>query len=136
MSQENKDLAHRWNQIFEGDFGAADDIIGEDCVFHDGPPGLLPGPDGVKEWAIMLRNGFPNIKMTEEQFIAEGDKVAGRFVAQATHGGEFMGVAATGNQVTFSGINIMRVAEGKIVEHWVNYDTMGIMQQIGAGPRS
>ena len=110
--------------------------VADDCVFHDGPPGLLPGPGGVTEWAIMIRNGFPNIKMTEEQFIAEGDRVVGRFVAQATHGGEFMGVAATGNQVTFSGINIMRVAEGKIVEHWVNYDTMGIMQQIGAGPGS
>ncbi len=133
MSQENKDLAHSWNQIFEGDFGVAEEIVAEDCVFHDGPPGLLPGPDGVKEWAIMIRNGFPDIRVTEEQFIAEGDRVAGRFVAQATHGGEFMGVPATGNPVTFSGINIMRVAEGKIAEHWVNYDALGIMQQIGAG---
>ena len=58
MSEENKTLAHRWNQIFEGDLGAADDIIGEECVYHDGPPGILSGPEGVKEWAIMFRDGF------------------------------------------------------------------------------
>ncbi len=133
MSQENKDLAHRWNLIFEGDFGVAHDIVGEDCVFHDGPPGLLPGPDGVKEWAIMIRNGFPDIHVTEEEFIAEGDRVACRFVAQATHGGEFMGVPATGKQVRVSGIDIMRIAGGKIVEHWGTVDTLGLMQQLGAG---
>ena len=48
MSEENKTLAHRWNQIFEGDLGAADDIIAEGCVYHDGPPGILSGPEGVK----------------------------------------------------------------------------------------
>ena len=134
MSQENKDLAHRWHQIFEGDYGIADDIIAEDCVYHNGPPDILPGPEGVKEWAIMFRNGFTDLHIAEEDFIAEGDKVVGRFVAQGTHGGEFMGVAPTGNQITLSGINIMRIADGKIVEHWVNYDAMGLMQQIGAMP--
>ena len=135
MSEENKTLAHRWNQIFEGDLGAADDIIGEDCVYHDGPPGILTGPEGVKEWAIMFRDGFPDIHVIEEQFIAEGDRVVGRFVAEATHTGEFMGVRPTGNKITFSGINIMRVADGKIVEHWVNLDALGLMQQIGAVPQ-
>ena len=136
MSQENKDLAHRWNLIFEGDFAIADDIVADDCVYHDGPPGLLPGPDGVKEWAIMIRNGFPDIRITEEDFVAEGDKVACRFVAHATHGGEFMGVPATRKQVNVSGIDIMRIADGKIVEHWATVDTLGIMQQIGAVPSS
>lgn len=136
MSEENKALAHRWNQIFEGDFGIADDIIADDCVYHDGPPDLLPGPDGVKEWAIMFRSGFIDLRITEEEFIAEGDKVVGRFVAQGTHQGDFMGVRATGNPVTISGINIMRVANSKIVEHWVNLDALGLMQQIGAIPSS
>ena len=84
MSEENKALAHRWNQIFEGDFAVADDIIAEDCVYHDGPPDLLPGPDGVKEWAIMFRSGFIDLRITEEDFIAEGDKVVGRFVARGS----------------------------------------------------
>lgn len=134
MSEENKALAHRWNLIFEGDFAIAEDIIADDCVYHDGPPDLLPGPEGVKEWAIMFRSGFIDLRITEEEFIAEGDKVVGRFVAQGTHQGEFMGVRATGNSVTISGINIMRIADGKIVEHWVNYDALGLMQQIGAIP--
>ena len=136
MSEENKVLARRWNRIFEGDLAIADDIIADDCVYHDGPPDILAGPDGVKEWAIMFRNGFPDLHITEEQFLAEGDKVVGRFVAQGTHQGEFMGVPATRKQITISGINIMRIADGKIVEHWVNLDAMGLMQQIGAIPGS
>ena len=88
----------------------------------------------MKEWAIMIRNGFPDIHMTAEDFVAEGDKVASRFEAQGTHNVEFSGVPATGKAVTVSGINIMRIADGKIVEHWVQYDVMGMMQQIGAIP--
>ena len=136
MSEENKALARRWNRIFEGDLAIAHDIIDDDCVYHDGPPDILAGPDGVKEWAIMFRNGFPDLHITEEQFLSEGDRVVGRFVAQGTHQGEFMGVRATGNEITISGINIMRIADGKIVEHWVNLDAMGVMQQIGAIPAS
>ena len=132
MSEENKALARRWNRIFEGDLAIADDIIADDCVYHDGPPDILAGPEGVKEWAIMFRNGFTDLRVTEEQFIAEGDKVVGRFVAQGTHQGEFMGVPATGKQITISGINIVRIADGMIAEHWVNLDAMGLMQQIGA----
>ena len=56
------------------------------------------------------------------------------FVAKGTHTKEFMGVPATGNQVSISGINIFRISGGRIVEHWVNYDAMGLMQQIGAIP--
>ena len=134
MSEENKELARRWNKIFEGDFAIAEEIVAEDCVYHNGPPDILPGPEGVKEWAIMIRNGFPDIRITAEDFVAEGDKVAGRVDAEGTHNGEFCGVPPTGKTVTFSGINIMRIADGKIVEHWVQYDTMGIMQQIGAIP--
>ena len=134
MSEENKELARRWNKIFEGDFAIAEEIVAEDCVYHNGPPDILPGPEGVKEWAIMIRNGFPDIRITAEDFVAEGDKVAGRVDAEGTHNGEFFGVPPTGKTVTFSGINIMRIADGKIVEHWVQYDTMGIMQQIGAIP--
>ena len=136
MSEENKTLAHRWHEIFEGNLGNAEDIIADECVYHDAPPGTLSGPEGVKEWAIGFRNGFPDIRITEEQFIAEGDRVVARFVAQGTHQGEFLGVPATGNQITISGINIMRISEGKIAEHWVNYDVMGLMQQIGAIPSS
>ena len=134
MSEENKDLVRGWNRIFEGDFAVAEDIIDEDCVYHNGPPGILSGPEGVKEWAIMFRNGFPDMRVAEEDYLAEGDKVVGRFMAQGTHQGEFMGVPATGNAISIAGINIFRVAEGKIVEHWVQYDAMGLMQQIGGVP--
>jgi steroid delta-isomerase-like uncharacterized protein len=136
MSEENKSLARQWNKIFEGDFALADDIIDEDCVYHNGPPDVLPGPDGVKEWAIMVRNAFPDIRVTEEDYVAEGDKVVGRFSAQGTHNGEFFGVPATGNPITLVGINIMRISNGKIAEHWAQIDSVGLMQQVGAIPGS
>ena len=82
----------------------------------------------------MIRNGFPDIRITAEDFVAEGDKVVGRFDAEGTHNGEFFGVPASGKPVKVSGINIMRIADGKIAEHWVQYDIMGMMQQIGAIP--
>ena len=97
-------------------------------------PVLLAPSRPLSDFAIMIRNGFPDLHITDEDYVAEGDKVAGRFEAQGTHNGEFAGVPATGKPVSFSGINIMRIADGKIVEHWVQYDTMGIMQQIGAIP--
>ncbi len=134
MSEENKSLAQRWNRIFEGDFAVAHEIISDECVYHDGPPGLLPGPDGATEWAIMFRNGFPDARITEEEIVADEDLAAVRFVAEGAHGGEFMGVPATGNRVTVSGVCFMRIAQGKIMEHWGGYDALGLMRQIGAGP--
>ena len=133
MSEENKAIARRWNRIFEGQASEADAIVAPDIVYHDGPPGITPGPDGVKAWAAMFEP-FAGMQVGEEFYIAEGDMVFGRFLAKGTHTKEFMGVPASGKQVTISGVNIFRIAGGKIVEHWVNYDATGLMQQIGAMP--
>ena len=71
---------------------------------------------------------------TIEDLFAEGDKVVLRFTFHGTHQGEFMGVAPTGKQVTMPGIDIFRIADGKIVELWGQEDVLGMMQQIGAIP--
>jgi len=133
MSEENKAIARRWNRIFEGQASEADAIIASNIVYHDAPPGIPPGPDGVKAWAAPFR-AFAGMQVGEEFYIAEGDIVVGRFVAKGTHTKEFMGVPATGKDVSISGVNIFRISGGKIVEHWVNYDALGLMQQIGAIP--
>ncbi len=133
MSEENKAIARRWNRIFEGQTSEADAIVAPNIVYHDAPPGIPPGPAGVKQWAAMF-DAISGMRVEEEFYIAEGDTVVGRFVAKGTHTKELMGVPATGNQVTISGINIFRISGGRIVEHWVNYDAMGLMQQIGAIP--
>ncbi|PKB81552.1 MAG: hypothetical protein BZY88_06445 [SAR202 cluster bacterium Io17-Chloro-G9] len=135
MSEENKAIARRWNRIFEGQASEADAIIAPNIVYHDAPPGIPAGPEGVKAWAAMFEP-LAGMRVEDEFYIAEGDIVIGRFVGKATHSNEFTGVPATGNQISVSGVNIFRISGGKIVEHWVNYDAMGLMQQIGAIPDS
>ena len=71
----------------------------------------------------------------DEQFLAEGDRVVAHYVLRGTHRGPFMGVAPTGKEVRITGINVFRVAGGKVAEHWTIMDTWGVMQQIGAVPR-
>jgi len=68
--------------------------------------------------------------------VAEGDKVVARLRISGTHQGEFLGIAPTGKQVTFTGIDILRIAEGKVMEHWGNVDELGMLQQLGAIPES
>jgi len=81
-----------------------------------------------------LQAAFPDLKSSEDDLISEGDKIVVRRTFHGTHKGEFMDVPASGNEVTFSGIFINRLTGGKIEEHWVVFDAMGLMQQIGGVP--
>ena len=128
-------LAQRWTAVFEGHADAADEIIADNCVFHDFPPGTPNGPDGVRQAAEALRTAFPDVHPVDEQFLAEGDRVMAHYVLRGTHRGPFMGVAPTGKEVRITGINVFRVVGGKVAEHWTIMDTWGVMQQIGAVPR-
>src|SRR5215210_1633400 len=138
MSEENKGIARR---AFEEVYGnrnpdAADEIYAPDFVDHDPgtPEEMRRGPDGVKQQATMYGVAFPDIQMTVEEQVVEGDRVVTRWSAQGTHEGQLMGVPASGKQVTVSGITIARLADGKIQEEWSNWDGLGLMEQIGAMP--
>lgn len=136
MSMANKAVAalfHR--EIFElGEAAAADQICTAEFVWH--APNTLPempaGPEGVKAFAAMVRAGFSDIRITRDDSIAEGDRVVDRWTFSGTHSGEFMGAPATGKRVTVSGIDIFRVADGRLAELWQSWDQLGMMQQIGA----
>ncbi len=82
----------------------------------------------------VVRAAFPDSHHTIEDLIAEGDKVVTRFTWRGTHRGEFMGVAPTGKPVTITAIDMVRIAEGRIVEHWAQADFLGLLQQLGALP--
>jgi steroid delta-isomerase-like uncharacterized protein len=138
MSEENKAIARRaLEEVFsgQGNLDVADELFAPDYVGHD-PASLedIRGPEGVKEFASMYRNAFPDVQLSVQEQVAEGDMVATRWIASGTHQGDLMGIAPTGNRVTVAGTSVERIVDGKIEETWDNYDALGMMQQIGAIP--
>lgn len=136
MSTENKAIIRRyyeelWN---EGALEVADDVIAADCVIHDPVNPGMRGPEGVKELVASYRDAFPDARFSMEDQIAKGDKVVTRWSARAAHKGELNGIPPTGEQVSVTGVDIHRLANGKIEEAWSHWDTLGLMQQIGAIP--
>lgn len=136
MSEANKTLVRRvyddmWNK---SDLSVPDTIYAPDVVNHELPPGMPEGIEGTKAYFGMFLSAFPDTQMTVEEQIAEGDKVVTRWTARGTHTGELMGIPPTGKQVTVTGINVDRIAGGKIVEEWGEFDMMGMMQQLGVVP--
>jgi len=99
-------------------------------------PGLPNGPEGVKIIATMFREAFPDYRMRIEDVVAEDDRVAARFTQGGTHKGELFGVPATGKQVEWGEIGILRIADGKVVESWYDVDMLGLMGQLGLGEQS
>jgi steroid delta-isomerase-like uncharacterized protein len=134
-TEENKGLLRRlfeevWNQ---GNLATVDELLSADYVLHD-PAMLIRGPEGFKAYVAAFRGAFPDLHATIEDQIAEEDKVAMRFTVRATHKGEFQGLPPTGKQVILTGIDIQRIANGKIAENWVNLDALGLLQQLGVAP--
>ena len=136
MSEQNKALARRYFEAENnGNLAAMDELIAADVVVHGGLfPELPSGPAGIKEIHTTLRTAFPDISVTVEDMIAEGDKVVTRWTIRGTHKGELMGIAPTGKQITEEGIEIFRIAGGKIVEIRLIHDRLGLMQQLGVIP--
>src|SRR5258708_8897709 len=138
MSEQNKALARRameevWNQ---GKLTVIDELVASNATYHDAnvPGGKFTGPEGVKQFVQIYRNAFPDVRITIEDQIAEGDKVVTRWTAVGTHKGELMGIPATGKQATVTGISVGHVVNGKFVEIWTNFDALGMLQQLGVIP--
>jgi steroid delta-isomerase-like uncharacterized protein len=137
MSEDNKAVARRVLDCFNsGNVDELDELVAADAVDHDeqNPNRGTPGPDGLKQTIQMYRAAFPDLKLTIEEQIAEGNMVATRWVAVGTHQGDLPGLPATGRQSTVTGMGFDRVENGKIAEAWGNWDTLGMMQQLGAIP--
>jgi steroid delta-isomerase-like uncharacterized protein len=136
--EENKALLRRAvEEVFsaQGNVDVADEIFAPDCVgMNPTDPQDVRGPEGAKELANMYRSAFPDVRLIIEEQVAEGDKVVTRWIAYGTHQGEMMGIAPTGNQVRVEGITISHIQEEKIVQEWELFDTLGLMQQLGAAP--
>jgi predicted ester cyclase len=108
-----------------------DDYFAPEFVSHNNPPGFPPGVEGVKRFFSMFRDAFPDVEVEIDEIVVEGDRVAVATTFTGTHQGELMGVAPTGRRVSVTGIDIVRVADGKIVEHRGLTDIVGLMRQLG-----
>jgi steroid delta-isomerase-like uncharacterized protein len=136
-AEENKMLTRRiFAEIVSGgDLALADQLVAEDFVDHNPPlPGLGQGRAGMRQLVGSLRAGFPDVQVVIEDMIAEGDEVAVRLRIRGTHEGPFAGVPATGRQVEWTAMQILRFANGKNVERWAQIDFMSLMQQLGVIP--
>ena len=123
--ENNKALVRReqeelWNHT--GDLDAAEEVF------------VPEHAEAARQEASDFRRGFPDVVSTIEDLIAEGDKVAARWRARATHRGEYVGVPATGREVEFTGISVYRIEGERIAESWTEEDELGLMRQIGAVP--
>lgn len=105
-----------------------------EVVDHALPPNVPSGLEGRKLFASAFFSAFPDIQITIEDLVAEGDRVAARQSARGTHTGELMGIPPTGKQVSITGMFIFRFENGKVVEHWEIFDQLGMMQQLGVIP--
>jgi predicted ester cyclase len=123
--EENKALVRReqeelWNHT--GDLDAAQELFAPELA------------EAARQEASEFRRGFPDAVSIIEDLVAEGDRVAARWTARATHLGEYAGVAPTGREVEFAGISVYRIEGGRIAESWTVEDELGLMRQIGAVP--
>jgi steroid delta-isomerase-like uncharacterized protein len=138
MSEHNKAIVRRlfaelWNN---GNLSVADEIFAPTYTHNDpSTPDFGKGPDSEKRRASLYRNAFPDIHLTIEDVIAEGETVMTRWSCRGTHKGDLNGIAPTGKHITLSGVTIARVSNGKLMEGYVNWDALGMMQQLGVVPQ-
>ena len=136
MSEENKAVLRRWFDEVWNNARAdvIEELFDENGIAHglsDDPSNPIRGPRDYRPFYEAFRQGFPNLKVIIEDMVAEGDKVAARCSVRGSHEGEFLGRAATQSPVEITGITIVRIYNGKIVEAWNNFDFMTLYKQVG-----
>jgi len=137
MSQQNKTNVRRlfeelWNK---GNLPVADELIAPNYIHHDAStPDVGRGPESEKKRVTLYRTAFADMRLTIEDLIAEGETVVARWTCRGAHKGDLNGIAPTGKQIAISGVSVVRFAGGKMVEGWINWDALGMMQQLGVVP--
>ncbi len=140
--EHNKAVSRRWIEVFnERDDAGEADVRGPDYVAH-APASLEPAPLDSEAWTRFLSgfvDGFPDLRLSVEDAVGEGDLVAQRVHFAGTHTGEFQGLPPTQKRVSFSGLELNRFVDGRVAEHWFQLDALSLLQQLGLmvvpGPR-
>jgi steroid delta-isomerase-like uncharacterized protein len=137
MSENNKTIVRRLIEEFwnKGNQSLADQLFAPIYTHHDtSTPDFGQGPEGERKRSTLYRTAFPDLRLTVEDIIAEGETVMTRWSCHGTHKGDLNGIAPTGKQFTISGVTILRFSNGKMVEGYVNWDALGLLQQLGVAP--
>jgi len=131
--EEHKAIARRWfaEAWEQGNLAVADEIFAPNFTLSGTPV----GPEGPRRNVTATRAAFPDIRISIEDQIAEGDVVVTRYRGYGTHQGAFFGIPPTGRPVIVTGIVIWRFADSKVVEDWTEFDRLGLLQQLDATPR-
>lgn len=133
--EQNKTIARRFREDLwkSGNLSLADEIIDPECLVHARIPVAIDfatGPEAMKHLLFFYHLTFSEIAMTVDDLIAEGDLVAVRWHGQGRHTGELFGIPASGREIHTSGTDILRIVDGRIVEGWVNWDEIGMLEQL------
>lgn len=134
MATDNKAIArYLTEEVFnKGNWDAVKDVISPDFTHHDpNTKEFRTGPSGYIQFIQHYRKAFPDLQITIEQQIEEGDLVVDRWTGCGTHQGELMGIEPTGKKICITGITIHRITNGKIAETWNNYDSLSMIEQLG-----
>ncbi len=133
--EENKDLARRsWELANQHNPDLIEEFYAPDLVWHE-PDREIRGYEEAKQLASQYFQAFPDINITVDDVIAEGDKVVTRYTIRGTHQGEIEDFGPpTGRQIELEGITIHRIEGGKIVEEWERWDNLSLLQQLGLAP--
>jgi steroid delta-isomerase-like uncharacterized protein len=115
-----------------GSLDALDRYFAPDVVSHNMPPGFPPGIEGVRRFFATFRDAFPDVEVRVDEVLVEGDRAAVATTITGTPRGELLGLAPTGRRVSVTGIDLVRVADGRIVEHRGLTDTVGLLRQLQA----
>lgn len=134
-AEDSVAVVRRWFQAFnDRDFQAEADVRSTDFIAHvSGAPAPLDNA-AWNQFIAGFGAGFPDFRLLVEDIIAEGNQVCVRWTFEGTHSGDFMGIPATGKKISVWALEINHVADGKVVEHWVQLDQVSLLQQLGAMP--
>jgi predicted ester cyclase len=132
VTQDLNTLAQDYVRLWDvsAPAGIADRLYTPDVVDHNPLPGQGPGLDGIKQLVTVYHSVFPDLSVSTDDVVSSGDRVVVRWTGTGTHQGDQLGVPATGKQVRLTGIDILRVEDGRIVERWGETNGLEMMQQI------
>jgi steroid delta-isomerase-like uncharacterized protein len=134
-TEENKALARRsWEIVSPDNLDLIEEVYASDLVWHE-PDRDIRGYEQAKQFVSTFLEAFPDINITVEDVIGEGDQAVSRYTIRGTHQGETEEYGPpTGRQMELEGITIHRFEDGKIVEEWERYDNLSVLQQLGLAP--